>query len=65
VPLQFDHHPPGVLPGGSGVSYFRVVRGQDGAANMWSMIQREQSLSVTYPGVDGSDFQITLYGMLP
>jgi hypothetical protein len=29
------------------------------------MIQREQSLSVTYPGVDGSDFQITLYGMLP
>ena len=65
VPLQFDHHPPGMLPSGAGVSYFRVVRGQDGAANMWSMIQREQSLSVTYPGVDSSDFQIILYGMLP
>jgi type VI secretion system protein ImpJ len=65
VPLQFDHHPPGMLPSGAGVSYFRVVRGQDGAANMWGMIQREQSLSVTYPGVDSSDFQITLYGMLP
>ena len=65
VPLQFDHHPPGMLPSGAGVSYFRVVRGPESASNMWAMIQKEQALSVTYPGVDASDYQMTLYGMLP
>jgi len=65
VPLQFDHHPPGQLPSGAGVSYFRVVRGPEAASNMWAMIQKEQALSVTYPGVDASDYQMTLYGMLP
>jgi type VI secretion system protein ImpJ len=65
VELRFDHHPPSQLPSGAGLSYFRLVRGSAASQKMWDYIADEKALGVTFPGVDASDFQMTLYGRLP
>src|SRR5688572_9511381 len=65
VELRFDHHPPSQLPSGAGLSYFRLTRGSPGSQKMWDYIAEGKELGITFPGVDASDFQMTIFGRLP
>jgi type VI secretion system protein ImpJ len=63
VQLAQELYPPVELPAQVGLHYFRVMRGE--SARLWERIQQERTIAVRWPGVETSDFEITLYMTVP
>ena len=63
VQLAQELYPPVELPAQVGLHYFRVVRAE--SARLWDRIQQERMIAVRWPGVETSDFEITLYMTVP
>ena len=63
VVLKEERIPPLQLPAQNGLTYFRVNRTE--SARAWAQLQAEKSAILRWPDADASDFEITLYMMLP
>lgn len=63
VKLQEERHPPLELPSQVGLHYFRINRAE--SERMWDRVKQEKKISLEWPNVDGSDFQVTLYMTVP
>jgi type VI secretion system ImpJ/VasE family protein len=63
VQLAQELYPPVELPAQVGLHYFRVMRGE--SARLWERIEQEKTIAVRWPGVETSDFEITLYMTVP
>jgi type VI secretion system ImpJ/VasE family protein len=55
--------PPHFLPNHPGLHYFRVLR--EKSDKIWPRIKAEKQIGVRWPGFAESDFQLTLYLILP
>lgn len=55
--------PPHFLPNHPGMHYFRVMRKE--SEKIWARIKAEKQIGVRWPGYADSDFQLTLYLILP
>jgi hypothetical protein len=51
------------LPAQVGLHYFRVLRSE--STRLWERIEQEKSVAVRWPGIESSDFGITLYMTVP
>lgn len=63
VKLNDERHPPLELPSQVGLNYFRVNRAE--SERMWDRIKTEKKVSLEWPNLDASDFQVTLYMTVP
>lgn len=63
VKVQEERHPPLELPSAVGLHYFRLNRAE--SERMWDRIKAEKKMSLEWPNVEGSDFQVTLYMTVP
>jgi predicted component of type VI protein secretion system len=63
VQLAQELYPPVELPAQVGLHYFRVMRSE--STRLWERIQQEKTIAVRWPGVETSDFEITLYMTVP
>lgn len=63
VKLSYEPYPPVELPAEIGLCYFKVIRTE--SARMWERIQQEQALALRWPGMEETDFKITLYMTIP
>lgn len=63
VKLARELYPPMELPAQVGLHYFRVIRAE--SARLWDRIQQERAIAIRWPGVETSDFEITLYMTVP
>lgn len=61
--LAQELYPPVELPAQVGLHYFRVVRAE--STRLWDRVQQERAIAVRWPGVETSDFEITLYMTVP
>jgi type VI secretion system protein ImpJ len=59
VRLESERTPPLELPSQTGLSYFRLMRSD--SARMWDRIKEEKDIAVRWPGVEASDYAVTLY----
>lgn len=62
VKMKEERHPPLKLPTQVGLHYFRMVRGE---GIMWDRIREEKKISIKWRDAESSDFQMTLYMLLP
>ena len=51
------------LPSEGGLTYFRLLRGD--SARMWERVVDEKAIAARWPGMEGSDFNLTLYMTVP
>ena len=63
VQLTQELYPPVELPAQVGLHYFRIMRAE--STRLWDRIQQERVIAVRWPGVETSDFEITLYMTVP
>lgn len=63
IQLAQELYPPVELPARVGLHYFRLVRGE--SARLWERVQQDKSLAVRWPGIESSDYEITLYMTIP
>jgi type VI secretion system protein ImpJ len=63
VQLAQELYPPVELPAQIGLHYFRLMRGE--SARLWERITQEKSIAVRWPGIESSDFEVTLYMTVP
>jgi len=63
VKLAQELYPPVELPAQVGLHYFRVMRSE--SARLWERIQQEKSIALRWPGIESSDFSVTLYMTVP
>ena len=63
VKLAQELYPPVELPAQVGLHYFRVMRSE--STRLWERIQQEKSIAVRWPGIESSDFSVTLYMTVP
>jgi predicted component of type VI protein secretion system len=63
IQLAQELYPPVELPAQVGLHYFRVMRGE--SARLWDRAKQDKALAVRWPGIDSSDFEITLYMTIP
>jgi len=63
VKLAQELYPPVELPAQVGLHYFRVMRSE--SARLWERIEQEKSIAVRWPGIESSDFGVTLYMTVP
>lgn len=63
VRLSLERMPPLELPSETGLVYFRLLRAE--SARMWERVAEEKSISARWPGMDTSDFKLTLYMTVP
>jgi type VI secretion system protein ImpJ len=63
VKLAQELYPPVELPAQVGLHYFRVMRSE--SARLWERIEQEKSIAVKWPGIESSDFGLTLYMTVP
>ena len=63
VKLAEERHPPFGLPAEAGLHYYRLLRGE--SIRMWERIEQEKAMAIRFPGVETSDFSITLYMIIP
>ena len=63
VRLAEERHPPLELPAQTGLHYFHLLRGE--SRRIWERIEQEKNVSIRWPGVESSDFEITLYMTVP
>ncbi len=57
--LKEERFPPFGLPVERGLHYFRLLRGE--SRRMWERIVQEKSMAIRFPGVETSDYGITLF----
>jgi len=63
VKLAEERYPPFGLPSETGLHYFRLLRAE--SQRMWDRISQEKAMAVRYPGMDTSDYDMTLYMTVP
>ncbi|HIJ70392.1 MAG TPA: type VI secretion system baseplate subunit TssK [Planctomycetes bacterium] len=63
VKLSHEPYPPVELPAQVGLHYFRLIRAE--SARIWERIKQEKAIAAKWPGVESSDFDITLYMTVP
>jgi len=63
IQLAQELYPPAELPAQVGLHYFRLIPGESG--RLWERVQQEKSLAVRWPGIESSDYEITLYMTIP
>ena len=63
VRLGLERIPPLELPSETGLIYFRLLRAE--SARMWECVVEEKSLAARWPGMESSDFKLTLYMTVP
>ncbi len=63
VKLAQELYPPVELPAQVGLHYFRVMRSD--SARLWERITQEKACAVRWPGIESSDFDVTLYMTVP
>jgi type VI secretion system ImpJ/VasE family protein len=63
VKLALDRVPPLELPSEAGLIYFRLMR--DESARMWERIDAEKAIAARWPGMETSDYRLTLYMTVP
>ena len=63
IQLAQELYPPTELPAQVGLHYFRLIPGESG--RLWERVQQEKSLAVRWPGMESSDYEITLYMTIP
>ena len=63
VQLAHEMYPPVELPAQVGLHYFRLMRGE--SARLWERISQEKAIAVRWPGIESSDFEVTLYMTVP
>jgi type VI secretion system protein ImpJ len=63
IKLKEERIPPPELPAKSNLKYYRVLRADSG--RMWDMLKREKALALRWPGMEDSDFKVTLYMTVP
>ncbi|MCA8981726.1 MAG: type VI secretion system baseplate subunit TssK [Planctomycetes bacterium] len=63
VRLTEERHPPLELPSEAGLHYFRLQRAD--SVRMWQAISTEKAIGLRWPGVETSDYRITLYMTVP
>lgn len=63
VKLSHEAYPPVELPAQVGLNYFRVIRAE--SVRMWDRIKQEKAIAAKWPGIETSDFDITLYMTVP
>ena len=63
VQLAQELYPPVELPAQVGLHYFRLMRGE--SARLWERIRQEKAIAVRWPGIESSDFDVTLYMTVP
>jgi len=63
VKLAQEPYPPVELPAQVGLHYFRVMRSE--SARLWERIVQEKAVAVRWPGIESSDFDVTLYMTVP
>jgi type VI secretion system protein ImpJ len=63
IQLAQELYPPIELPAQVGLHYFRLIPGE--SARLWDRVQQDKSLAVRWPGLESSDYEITLYMTIP
>jgi len=63
VKLQYEPYPPVELPAEIGLNYFRLIRTE--SARMWERIVREKAVAAKWPGLETSDFVLTMLMTVP
>jgi type VI secretion system protein ImpJ len=63
VKLSHEPYPPVELPAQVGLHYFRLIRAE--SARIWERIKQEKAIAAKWPGIESSDFDITLYMTVP
>jgi len=63
VQLAQELYPPVELPAQVGLHYFRLMRGE--SARLWERVKQEKAIAVRWPGIESSDFDVTLYMTVP
>lgn len=63
VKLSLERMPPLEIPSETGLTYFRLLRGE--SARMWERITAEKSVSIRWPGMESSDYKLALYLVIP
>ncbi|MBN1670878.1 MAG: type VI secretion system baseplate subunit TssK [Kiritimatiellae bacterium] len=63
IKLALERMPPLELPSEAGLTYFRLLRGE--STRMWDRIAEEKAIAIRWPGMESSDFKITLYMTVP
>ena len=63
VKLAQELYPPVELPAQVGLHYFRLMRSE--SARLWERITQEKAFAVRWPGIESSDFDVTLYMTVP
>ncbi len=63
LPLKEERHPPLELPADATLHYFRLDRTE--GARHWDLLQKEKSACIRWTGIDSTDYQVTLYMVVP
>lgn len=63
IKLVEERHPPLELPSQVGLNYFRLARAE--SERMWERVKAEKKMSLEWPNLEGSDFQVTLFMTVP
>jgi type VI secretion system protein ImpJ len=63
VKLNEERHPPLELPSQVGLCYFRMNRAE--SERMWERVKMEKKMSLEWPNLEASDFQVTVYMTVP
>jgi type VI secretion system ImpJ/VasE family protein len=63
VKLVYEPYPPVELPAEVGLCYFKLVPTE--SAHMWERIQQEKAAAVRWPGMEESDFKLSLSMTIP
>jgi type VI secretion system ImpJ/VasE family protein len=58
--------PPLQLPKPPGMNYFRLMLSENpSSARMWEIVQQEKAMSIRYPEMEQSDYDVSLYMIVP
>jgi len=63
VRLAEERYPPFGLPAETGLHYFRLNRAE--SVRMWERITQEKAMAIRFPGLETSDYDVTLYMTIP
>ncbi len=63
IKVKEERIPPPELPAKSNLKYYRILRADSG--RMWDMLKREKAMALRWPGMEESDFKVTLYMTVP
>jgi type VI secretion system ImpJ/VasE family protein len=63
VLLVEERYPPIGLPAETGLQHFRLQRAE--SQRMWDRIVKEKAMAIRFPGIETTDFSITLYMTVP